>query len=322
MSMKADKDSTFLSYHFGIGMWMRNNWGLWAGSRLAKYLDSLGIHHPDGMSSFILETFWYRLHDMPVPFATALHRHLLKTLIWRYSFAFKDSLCPIDSAEVNPAGFLDRSDSSSLRVIYFGRCPKGHLWACEPKKGLYVPDQAMRTDIAAFEKTQSDWREEYRRSHPVIGKIEKMLRKVCRTEASKLTKADMGSLVDLFALYEGRGWVPDSLIQCGLDRIADAAEKDPVYLHTLFRLGSTPDREFDRPELLSSCAAGVVFTNPGVLVSLWPQLTPAEKDNAVTTLAPWEHIGLINLFQTLARQSTNVGIKSVATDIAKMLQSD
>jgi hypothetical protein len=28
--------------HFGFGMWMRNNWQLWGGSRLSKYFNDLG----------------------------------------------------------------------------------------------------------------------------------------------------------------------------------------------------------------------------------------------------------------------------------------
>jgi hypothetical protein len=47
--------------HFGFGMWMRNNWKLWGGSRLSKYFTDLGIFHPDDMSGIIL---------------TSYHRHL------------------------------------------------------------------------------------------------------------------------------------------------------------------------------------------------------------------------------------------------------
>lgn len=43
--------------HFGIGMWMRNNWQLWGGSRLSKYFNELGIYHPDDMSGIILTSY-------------------------------------------------------------------------------------------------------------------------------------------------------------------------------------------------------------------------------------------------------------------------
>jgi hypothetical protein len=43
--------------HFGFGMWIRNNWCLWGGSRLSKYFNDLGIFHPDDMSSIILTSY-------------------------------------------------------------------------------------------------------------------------------------------------------------------------------------------------------------------------------------------------------------------------
>jgi hypothetical protein len=53
------KREDMILYHHGLGMWMRNNWGLWSGSRLQKYFVDKGINHPDEMSSVIL--FYY--HD-------------------------------------------------------------------------------------------------------------------------------------------------------------------------------------------------------------------------------------------------------------------
>lgn len=43
--------------HLSFGMWMRNNWQLWGGSRLSKYFSDLGIHHPDDMSGIILDSY-------------------------------------------------------------------------------------------------------------------------------------------------------------------------------------------------------------------------------------------------------------------------
>jgi hypothetical protein len=43
--------------HFGFGMWMRNNWGLWSGSRLKVYFNDTGIYHPDDMSGIILTSY-------------------------------------------------------------------------------------------------------------------------------------------------------------------------------------------------------------------------------------------------------------------------
>lgn len=57
--MKALKArSEMIVYHHGLGTWLRNNWGLWGGSRLQKYFTDKGIRHPDDMSSIILYFYW------------------------------------------------------------------------------------------------------------------------------------------------------------------------------------------------------------------------------------------------------------------------
>ena len=58
MEIKQWKEEEFCSNaHFGLGMWMRNNWGLWGGSRLSKYFNEMKIFHPDDMSSIILTSY-------------------------------------------------------------------------------------------------------------------------------------------------------------------------------------------------------------------------------------------------------------------------
>jgi hypothetical protein len=63
--MKATEDG-MIEYHMGLGMWMRNNWGLWKGLRLAQYFNQLGIHHPDDMSGIILGSYWRKVHGKPI----------------------------------------------------------------------------------------------------------------------------------------------------------------------------------------------------------------------------------------------------------------
>ena len=52
-----------IRYHRGLGMWMRNNWGLWGGSRLSKYFRDRGVNHPEEMSGIILEFYHDWLND-------------------------------------------------------------------------------------------------------------------------------------------------------------------------------------------------------------------------------------------------------------------
>ena len=58
-TIKNLKDRTeTIAYHHGFGTWIRNNWGLWGGSRLQQYLNTKGINHPDSMSVLILEYYY------------------------------------------------------------------------------------------------------------------------------------------------------------------------------------------------------------------------------------------------------------------------
>lgn len=52
--------------HFGFGMWMRNNWQLWGGSRLSKYFNDKGIFHPDDMSGIILKSYYRYLNNKEI----------------------------------------------------------------------------------------------------------------------------------------------------------------------------------------------------------------------------------------------------------------
>jgi hypothetical protein len=62
-NMKAERE--MIGYHMSLGMDLRNDWGLWKGSRLSRRFNLMGIWHPDDMSAIILFTFWCKLHDQP-----------------------------------------------------------------------------------------------------------------------------------------------------------------------------------------------------------------------------------------------------------------
>ena len=64
--MRAGTEDDMIQHHFGLGLWMRNNWGLWGGSHLAKWFNARGIEHPDDMSGIILDSFWRYLNKKPV----------------------------------------------------------------------------------------------------------------------------------------------------------------------------------------------------------------------------------------------------------------
>ena len=75
-SMLGDKDKAWLrehgavDAHFGLGMWLRNNWGLWGGDScpLPAYFRAHGIQHPDDMSGLILECYVQHLNGEDVDY--------------------------------------------------------------------------------------------------------------------------------------------------------------------------------------------------------------------------------------------------------------
>jgi hypothetical protein len=52
--------------HFGLGMWIRNNWKLWKKSELSKSFNEIVIYHPDDMSGIILTSYYRNLNEKPI----------------------------------------------------------------------------------------------------------------------------------------------------------------------------------------------------------------------------------------------------------------
>lgn len=59
MEIKEMTKSSFSAEaHLGLGLWIRNNWGLWQGGPLASYFNELGLYHPDEISGIILNCYF------------------------------------------------------------------------------------------------------------------------------------------------------------------------------------------------------------------------------------------------------------------------
>ena len=62
---KMGEDEFLAATHLGIGMYLRNEWGLWKKSELWKYFRRRGIFHPDDMSGEILKSYYKFLCQRP-----------------------------------------------------------------------------------------------------------------------------------------------------------------------------------------------------------------------------------------------------------------
>lgn len=65
-------EADLAAHHFGLGLWIRNCWGLWSGSPLARYFRDLDITHPDDMSAIVLRSLWRELNGHPIDLADQL----------------------------------------------------------------------------------------------------------------------------------------------------------------------------------------------------------------------------------------------------------
>jgi hypothetical protein len=129
--------------HFGLGLWLRNNWGLWSGSRLATYLhDSLGLRHPDDMSGLLLDTYWRSLNGRPLEVARE---------VAAYDAYWRVNRIPPDSTVAGCAGRLEwrggmglEAQAGQARFVHLATCrPDGSWWAYEVDRGWYRPDTSL-----------------------------------------------------------------------------------------------------------------------------------------------------------------------------------
>ena len=64
--IRESKEDELHMYHHNVGRELRNSWGLWSESRLAKWFNDKGIHHADDMSAIIIDSFWRHLNEQPI----------------------------------------------------------------------------------------------------------------------------------------------------------------------------------------------------------------------------------------------------------------
>jgi hypothetical protein len=57
----AMPENDLIRLHFGLGMWIRNNLGLWQAN--SPLLEATGETDPDDASGVIIRAFWQRLRD-------------------------------------------------------------------------------------------------------------------------------------------------------------------------------------------------------------------------------------------------------------------
>jgi hypothetical protein len=73
--MRLPEDVAVSRLHFPLGMYIRNNWGLWKGSELKTYFLQKGVYHPEAMSSIIFTSYHRHLLNQPVDLNGQVERY-------------------------------------------------------------------------------------------------------------------------------------------------------------------------------------------------------------------------------------------------------
>ncbi len=135
-------EDSMINFHFGLGMWIRNNWGLWRGSRLSKWFNERQIWHPDDMSGIILTSYWRRVHNQAIDMEDQIKFYVEN---WAER-KFPDSLkCPSCGRRLKnwfaQGRYLDKSDTG--RIVTGLYCSKYHVWFYSQARGLYAIDTVI-----------------------------------------------------------------------------------------------------------------------------------------------------------------------------------
>lgn len=62
----SEPESHMFKHHFGVGLTIRNFWIRKGDGKLYNYFKTLGITHPDDISSIILDTYWCYKNNKPI----------------------------------------------------------------------------------------------------------------------------------------------------------------------------------------------------------------------------------------------------------------
>lgn len=60
--IKNKTKEELIHYHFSLGLWIRNNFGLWGDN--TQLLNELGGGHPDDASHVLLTKLWMKLNEL------------------------------------------------------------------------------------------------------------------------------------------------------------------------------------------------------------------------------------------------------------------
>lgn len=133
--------------HFGLGMWMRNNWGLWSGGPLADHFHAMGIFHPDDMTGIIFKGYYARIDGEDFDLAQEVKKY---QQYWRQVSRPKPM---VDESTGHEIGILEEQVSHMLpdgTIVHVGEDKETReTWLYTQQRGWFRPAEGELEGIEA-----------------------------------------------------------------------------------------------------------------------------------------------------------------------------
>jgi hypothetical protein len=141
---RTSDESVVHEHHFGLGLSIRNDWGLWAGGPLHDDLTSLGLQHADDMSALLFTCLWRSIHGVPWRVEEEVRLYQAYGRAATHPDPMSNPQCPTGvvitlsySPDFSPAASGQR-DLRLRRQVHLGKCcTDGRLWAYEADRGWF-----------------------------------------------------------------------------------------------------------------------------------------------------------------------------------------
>jgi hypothetical protein len=125
--------------HHGFGTGLRNSWGLWSNSVLAKWFNQKGIYHADDMSGIIITSLYRELNDLPWKLKEQIEYY---QVYWEQEKQYeeKEALQKIVRANKRKAAMLGwKWVSNEATEVMLPLQPKfKDVWGLEPYDGGFI----------------------------------------------------------------------------------------------------------------------------------------------------------------------------------------
>lgn len=151
---KMSEEDFWMSRYSNFGMYMRNNWRIWGGSRLSKYFNDYGVYNAERISVVILISYHRYLLGKPIRFEDEVMK---EHKYWREGTRpIKDSF-PKEAGNIKFYAELSHTKiESGQHYVHITKAdrPGKYTWIYDDNKGWGKITKAELRDLKLAEKNR------------------------------------------------------------------------------------------------------------------------------------------------------------------------